>query len=115
MENIDLSLELFMCFDLVRVLSLYFLGELVLLVQRLILALNDVHLEDCAAGVLLCADDFHLTSVVFDFGHNINENLLQTLDLTTESHRVFALKAENSLRTTDSQRSVRSYLAVATA
>ena len=61
---------------LVRILSLDLLGQLELLVQRLVLALDDVHLEDCTACILLGADDLHLASVVLDLRYDVNQDLL---------------------------------------
>ena len=75
-KNIDLAFQLLVGLDLVSVLTLDFLRQFVLFVQRLVLALDDVHLEDGASGILLRSNDLHLASMVLDFRHNVDEHLL---------------------------------------
>lgn len=51
-------------FLLVAVLSLDLLGQLVLLIQRCVLAFDDVHHENGSTCVLFGSDDLDLASVV---------------------------------------------------
>ena len=96
MEDIDLLVELGVGLLLVRVLSLDLLSKLVLLVERLVLGLDDVHLEDGAARVLLRRNDVDLATVVLQLRNDVDQHLLKALKLSAESHRLLALKAKDS-------------------
>ena len=98
MEDFNLAMNLHMSLFLVSVLALDLLRQLILFVQRLVLALDDVHLEDGTTRVLLRSYDLHLASVVLDLRHNINKDLLKALELSTERHVVLVLQAKHGIR-----------------
>jgi len=97
-EDFNLAMNLHMSLFLVSVLALDLLRQLILFVQRLVLALDDVHLEDGTTRVLLRSYDLHLASVVLDLRHNINKDLLKALELSTERHVVLVLQAKHGIR-----------------
>lgn len=96
-EDIELTVDLGKSFLLVPVLSLDLLSQLVLLIQRCVLAFDDVHHENGSAGVLLSADDLDLAPMVLEFGDDVNQHLLKTFKLAAEGHVLSALKTKDRL------------------
>jgi len=76
---------------LVAALSLDFLAKLELLVKGRIFTLHDVHHEHGAACVLFCPNDFDLSPVVLQLGHNVDQHLFKTFNLPTERHVLLSL------------------------
>ena len=114
-EHLDLAVNLFMSLLLVCIFSLDLLRKLVLLIQRLILALYDVHLKDSSTCVLLCTNNLHLASVVLDFRDYVDQDLLEALKLSAERHIFLALQSKDGLRPACTKSSIRSNLAVVAA
>ena len=96
-EHVDLLLQFHISLLLIGVLTLDLLRKLELFVERLVFALDDVHLEDSAAGVLLGADDVDLAAVVLELGDDVDQDLLEALELTSERHGFFALKTKDCI------------------
>ena len=71
-ENLDLALDLLLRLLLVLVLPFDLLSQLELFVQGCVFALDDVHHEDCPAGVLFGVDYLHLAPVVLELGDDVD-------------------------------------------
>ena len=90
-------LQFHVCLLLIGVLTLDLLSKLELFIERLVFALDDVHLEDGAARVLLSADDIDLAAVVLELGDDVDQHLLKALELPTERHGLLALQAKDCI------------------
>lgn len=96
-EHIDLPVQLRVRLVLVTTRSLNLPGKLVLLIQRVVFVLDDVHLKDGTSGVFLCLDDLYLAPVVLDLTHDVDQDVLESLKLPSERHRLFVLQAKHGL------------------
>ena len=76
--------------------SFDFFLQFILFVQNSVLCFDDVHLQYSARSLFLCAYDLNLSSVILELLDDIDQYVFKTLELTSESHRLFSDQAWNS-------------------